>query len=59
MTIKLTHRGGFRVFRGRVTVVECKTEREAIEAATNVKLGEPDADVRVSADYDIDVEIED
>lgn len=57
MSIKLTHRGGFRVFRGRVTVCECKTEREAIEAATNVKLGEPDAVVRVSADYDIDVEM--
>ena len=58
MKVKLTHRGGYRVFRSRVEICECKTEREAIEAATNVKLGEPNATVRISADYDIDVELE-
>lgn len=58
MKVKLTHRGGYRVFRDRVTEVECKTEREAIEAAVNLKTGQPNATVRISADYDIDVELE-
>ena len=38
MKVKLTHRGGYRVFRSRVEICECKTEREAIEAARIEKL---------------------
>lgn len=59
MKLKFTHRGGFRVFRDRVEESTHKTEREALQAAICVKQCNPDAAVRVVADYEVDVETED
>ena len=58
MTIKLTHKGGYRVFRERTLIVECKTEREATQHAINVKLSSPGKDVSIEVDYRVDVELE-
>lgn len=55
----LTTRNIYRVFRNRVVVSEHATEREAICEAIRAKQDNPDADVSIDHDLQIDVELED
>lgn len=55
--IKTTARGSYRVFRDRVQESNHATEREAIEAASELKAANPKAYIHYDHDYSVDVEL--